>query len=75
MSQLTLEFLEKLPKTDLHCHLDGSLRLKSILEMAEQQKVKLPAEDETKLGRLIYPGESCSSLVPATFAVRSRNWR
>lgn len=59
---LTLEFLEKLPKTDLHCHLDGSLRLKSILEMAEEQKVKLPASDEDKLFKLIYPGEECRSL-------------
>jgi adenosine deaminase len=62
MSQITLEFLEKLPKTDLHCHLDGSLRLRSILEMAEQQKVKLPARDEDRLAKLIYPGESCKSL-------------
>jgi adenosine deaminase len=62
MSSLTLEFLERLPKTDLHCHLDGSLRLRSILEMAEEQKVKLPARDEDRLAKLIYPGEECTSL-------------
>src|SRR5687768_5173114 len=62
MSQITLEYLERLPKTDLHCHLDGSLRLRSILEMAEEQKVRLPAHDEDKLAKLIYPGESCKSL-------------
>ena len=62
MSPLTLEFLEKLPKTDLHCHLDGSVRLRSILEMAEEQKVKLPAHDEDRLVKLIYPGEECKSL-------------
>ena len=62
MSSLTLEFLEKLPKTDLHCHLDGSLRLRSILEMAEEQKVRLPAQDEDRLAGLIYPGEECQSL-------------
>jgi len=62
MSSLTLEFLEKLPKTDLHCHLDGSLRLRSILEMAEEQKVRLPAKDEDHLAQLIYPGEECQSL-------------
>jgi adenosine deaminase len=62
MSQITLELIEKLPKTDLHCHLDGSLRLRTILELAAQQKVKLPADSEDKLAKLIYPGESCSSL-------------
>jgi adenosine deaminase len=62
MSAITLELLEKLPKTDLHCHLDGSLRLKTILELAEQQKVKLPATTEEGLKKLIYPGETCQSL-------------
>ncbi len=62
MSPLTLDFLEKLPKTDLHCHLDGSLRLRSILEMAEQQKVALPAADEERLAKLIFPGAECKSL-------------
>jgi adenosine deaminase len=62
MSVLTLDYLQKLPKTDLHCHLDGSLRLKSILDMAEKQKIKLPATDEERLFKLIYPGEECQSL-------------
>jgi adenosine deaminase len=62
MSSLTLEFLEKLPKTDLHCHLDGSMRLRTILDLAEQQKVRLPASDEDRLAKLIYPGEECKSL-------------
>src|SRR5260221_11273004 len=62
MSTLTLDFLEKLPKTDLHCHLDGSLRLNTILELAEEHKVKLPAHDAEQLRKLIYPGEECKSL-------------
>src|SRR5262245_37934860 len=61
-SSLTLEFLEKLPKTDLHCHLDGSLRLRTILDLAEKQRVRLPAQDEDHLKKLIYPGEECRSL-------------
>ena len=59
---LTLELIEKLPKTDLHCHLDGSLRLTTILDLAEKHKVKLPAHDKDKLWRLIYAGEVCESL-------------
>jgi adenosine deaminase len=62
MPELTLELIEKLPKTDLHCHLDGSLRLHSILQLAEQQKVRLPAEDPERLHKLIYAGDVCSSL-------------
>ena len=30
------ELIQRLPKTDLHCHLDGSLRLDTILELAQQ---------------------------------------
>src|SRR5215813_11400536 len=33
--KLPIEFFQKLPKTDLHVHLDGSLRLETILELAE----------------------------------------
>src|SRR4051812_48195784 len=59
---VTEELLRALPKTDLHCHLDGSMRLKTILELAEQQKVKLPAQDEQSLARAIHMGEVCQSL-------------
>ena len=39
---LSLEFIEKLPKVDLHVHLDGSLRLSTILDLATEQGVELP---------------------------------
>ena len=58
-----LELIEKLPKTDLHVHLDGSLRLSTILELAEKQKVKLPAYDEPGLREAMHLGENCGSLV------------
>ncbi|MGA9525610.1 MAG: adenosine deaminase, partial [Myxococcaceae bacterium] len=60
--EVSEELLRALPKTDLHCHLDGSMRLKTILELAEQQKVKLPANDEESLARAIHMGEVCKSL-------------
>jgi adenosine deaminase len=62
MSELPFELIEKLPKTDLHCHLDGSLRLDTILELARAQQVKLPTFDRAELFRLIYAGDVCNSL-------------
>jgi adenosine deaminase len=62
MAPLTLEYLEKLPKTDLHCHLDGSLRLETILDLARQQRVRLPADEPDRLFHFIYAGERCESL-------------
>ena len=37
--------IKKMPKTDLHVHLDGSVRIPTILELAKQQNVKLPTTD------------------------------
>jgi adenosine deaminase len=61
-TELSLDFLEKLPKTDLHVHLDGSLRLDTIIDLARKQNVKLPTEDREGLFRMIYAGEVCDSL-------------
>ena len=40
---ISKEFIEKIPKTDLHLHLDGSLRLSTLIELARENGVKLPA--------------------------------
>ncbi|MBS2018405.1 MAG: adenosine deaminase [Deltaproteobacteria bacterium] len=62
-SRLSLETIEKLPKTDLHVHLDGSLRLSTILDLADKQKVELPAKDEDGLRKAMNLGTNCGSLV------------
>src|SRR5512144_1988959 len=59
---VTEELLRALPKTDLHCHLDGSLRLATILELAQQQGVRLPAETPEGLAKAISMGIQCQSL-------------
>ena len=41
--EITRELIEKMPKTDLHLHLDGSIRIDTLIELAKQEKVKLPS--------------------------------
>ena len=60
---LPLEVIEKLPKTDLHVHLDGSLRVETILDLARRDKIELPADDADGLRRAMHLGENCGSLV------------
>ena len=59
---LSLELIKRLPKTDLHCHLDGSLRLDTVLDLARQQGVKLPTFDRAGLFDMLYAGEHVASL-------------
>jgi adenosine deaminase len=59
---VTEALLHALPKTDLHCHLDGSLRLETILDLAGRQGVELPAGTPEGLARAIHRGENCASL-------------
>ncbi|MDF7824043.1 adenosine deaminase family protein [Pontiellaceae bacterium B12227] len=54
MSKITEQFIRKIPKTDLHLHLDGSLRLSSLIEMAKAEKVKLPSYEEAGLNELVF---------------------
>jgi adenosine deaminase len=59
---LSLELIKRLPKTDLHCHLDGSLRLDTVLDLARQQGVKLPTFDRAGLFDMLCAGEHVASL-------------
>lgn len=56
------EFVAKVPKTDLHVHLDGSVRLATILELAERGGVKLPADTPEGLAKAIHMGRPCDDL-------------
>lgn len=56
------EILKKIPKVDLHCHLDGSVRTSTILELAKKQKVKLPTENVEELNKHVRVYSDCRSL-------------
>ncbi|PID29800.1 MAG: adenosine deaminase [Candidatus Cloacimonadota bacterium] len=60
--KLKYEFLKKLPKADLHVHLDGSLRIPTIFELAKINKVKLPANNEEDLKKTVCCDENTASL-------------
>lgn len=49
------DLIRKLPKTDLHVHLDGSLRLATLIDLARRARVPLPSETEQGLRELVFP--------------------
>ncbi len=54
MTEITKEFIKALPKTDLHLHLDGSLRLNTLIELAKEYNVQLPSYTEEGLMDLVF---------------------
>lgn len=63
MSKFSYEFLKSLPKAELHCHLDGSLRVSTILEFAQKQNIKLPKDNSDDLRSYLEVGDNCKDLV------------
>ena len=52
--EATRDFIHDLPKSDLHLHLDGSLRLETLIELAKKKKVKLPSSTSDGLLELVF---------------------
>jgi adenosine deaminase len=47
-------FLEAIPKTDLHVHLDGSLRLSTLIELAQADNIELPGYTEEAMREAVF---------------------
>jgi adenosine deaminase len=47
-------FLQEVPKSDLHLHLDGSLRLSTLIELAKSRNVALPSCTAEGLLELVF---------------------
>jgi adenosine deaminase len=57
-----LEFLKRMPKADLHVHIDGSVRTETILDLARAKGFPLPASDVEGLAEHVTVRPGCRSL-------------
>jgi len=60
--RLNQRIIHRLPKADLHCHLDGCLRPRTVLELADAQGVKLPTRQIGPLTKYLQAGPRTRSL-------------
>ncbi|MBU3180734.1 adenosine deaminase [Clostridium psychrophilum] len=51
-----------LPKIELHCHLDGSLRPETIIDIAKDEKISIPYYDIKNITKEVTAPEECKSL-------------
>jgi adenosine deaminase len=51
---LSRDLIRRMPKPELHVHLDGSLRPATLVELAREQKVRLPTSDLNELTRYLH---------------------
>jgi adenosine deaminase len=54
MGRFPAEFISAIPKTDLHVHLDGSIRLTTLIELAEERGIELPANTPEGLRNTVF---------------------
>lgn len=53
---------EKLPKIELHCHLDGSVRPSTIIELANMKNIDIPSKNIDEIKNMMVAPKDCKSL-------------
>ena len=48
------QFIKEMPKCDLHVHLGGSIRISTLIELAQKNNVILPSYTEAGLNELVF---------------------
>lgn len=59
---VTMEMIKKIPKIELHDHLDGGVRAATIVELAAEQNIKLPTYNPDDLAAWFQRGADRKSL-------------
>lgn len=56
------ETIKNIPKVELHCHIDGSLRPKTVLELCLKNKIKTQASNLEEMEKQLKITKECNSL-------------
>lgn len=60
--QRELEIIKELPKTDIHCHIDGSIRPATILELLQRDGKNVPTKNLKEFEHYVQVQDKCNSL-------------
>ena len=55
--------INDIPKIDLHCHLDGSVRPETIIELAKKHNIEIPSYEKGTIMKFLVAPADCKSLV------------
>lgn len=56
------KIIAMIPKIELHCHLSGSIRPETILDIALKEQIAVPVQDLEKFRSFVQVSEDCKSL-------------